>query len=655
LGTADSNGWHNNIGSLTVQIEFGSAGFNVDSLVTFVPLSSTFRTVSNPTGCPAGFVGKFTFSARLTNKSSSPAMPGLDVFVQTLTNGNVLLDPQTNAPLGGAGAIMEIPKAGQYADGLLSANETVDVPFVVCLKTLQSFQFFVDVFGVVTELVSINQAGTSTGNAFSSFASLSTDGRFVAFESAATDLAANDTNGDNEWDVFVRDLQTGTTELVSVNAGGTASGNSSSGTPTLSANGRFVAFVSVATDLVTTPTNGTSNVFVRDLQTGNTTLVSVNAAGTAGGNGGSGNPALSADGHFVAFQSVATDLVTTPTNGTSNVFVRDLQTGTTTLVSVNAAGTNGGNASVFGPPVLSADGRFVAFVSGATDLAATPTNGVDNVFVRDLQTGTTELVSVNAAGTAGGNGGSDNPALSADGRFIAFQSVATDLVTTPTNGSSNNVFVRDLQTGTTTLVSVNRFGTNGGNGNSSDEVLSPDGRFVAFVSSANDLVANDTSRGNEIADYDVFVRDLLLGTTTLVSVNGTGTSSGNAISGGKLGHGCPGSTCAVTFSPSISSDGRFVAFVSSATDLTPDGVSGQGDAFVRDLQTGTTTLVSVNRTGTHGGNASSSDPVFDNIGFEGPLISANGRFVVFGSLATDLVGTPDTNAIVDLFARPVQQ
>jgi hypothetical protein len=141
-----------------------AAGFNVDSLVTFVPLSSTYRTRNNTTGCPAGFVGKFTFTARLKNKSSSPAMPGLEVFVQTLTNGNVLLDPQTNARLGGAGAVMEIPQVGQYADGLLSANETVDVPFVVCLKTRQSFQFFVDVFGIVTKLVSINRMGTDSGN-----------------------------------------------------------------------------------------------------------------------------------------------------------------------------------------------------------------------------------------------------------------------------------------------------------------------------------------------------------------------------------------------------------------------------------------------------------------------------------------------------------
>ena len=152
--------------------------------MTFTPLSSTYRTATDTTGCPAGYVGKFTFTAQLTNKSDSPAVPGLDVFVQTLTNGNLLLDPQTNVRLGGAGAVMEIPQVGQYADGLLSADETVDVPFVVCLKTRQSFQFFVDVFGVVTELVSVNRVGTNSGNGYSGGdPALSADGRFVAFDS----------------------------------------------------------------------------------------------------------------------------------------------------------------------------------------------------------------------------------------------------------------------------------------------------------------------------------------------------------------------------------------------------------------------------------------------------------------------------------------
>jgi hypothetical protein len=119
---------------------------NVDSLVTFSAQSSTYRTLNDTTGCPAGSAGKFTFTASLTNKPSSPSIADLSVRVATLTNGNVLLDAQTNAVLGGAGAVMPIPKQGMYSDGVLGPGELVDVPFIICLQTQQAFQFFVDVF-----------------------------------------------------------------------------------------------------------------------------------------------------------------------------------------------------------------------------------------------------------------------------------------------------------------------------------------------------------------------------------------------------------------------------------------------------------------------------------------------------------------------------
>ena len=621
------------IGELPAQV----GGFNVDSLLTFTPLSSTFQTLSDTTGCPSTFVGKFTFTARLTNKADSPAMPGLDVFVQTLTNGNVLLDPQTNVRLGGVGAIIPIPQVGEYADGLLSANEAVDVPFIVCLKTLQSFQFFVDVFGVVTELVSINRVGTDSGNGESFVPTLSADGRFVAFVSTATDLVATHTSGAG--DVFVRDLQTGTTTLVSVNSAGTASGNGASESPAISANGRFVAFVSRASDLVANDTNDNYDVFVRDLQTGTTTLVSVNQAGTASGNRASGatdstspfgpvvhQPVITADGRFVAFVSMASDLVASDTNSSTDVFVRDLTTETTTLVSVNSAGTDSGKGSSSNA-VMSADGRFVVFVSMASDLVASDTNSSTDVFVRDLTTETTTLVSVNSAGTDSGKGrfsdGSFNPTLSSNGRFVAFESSASDLVATDTN-ETRDVFVRDLTTETTTLVSVNSGGTDsgkGGAGGSFGAVMSADGGFVAFVSTASDLVASDTNE-----TIDVFVRDLQTGITTLVSVNSAGTDSGNSSS----------------FDAVMSADGRFVAFASLARDLVATHLNGERDVFVRDLQTGTTTRVSVNSGGTGSGNNDSGSP----------MISVDGRFVVFTSTASDLVAN-DTNGHLDVFVRPV--
>jgi Tol biopolymer transport system component len=496
-----------------------------------------------------------------------------------------------------------------------------------------------------SQLVSINRFGTDSGNNDSgganqnSFA-ISADGRFVAFESRASDLVANDTNGIGS-DVFVRDLQTGMTTLVSVNRFGTSSDRTFSTDPSISADGRFVAFTSGATDLVANDTT-MGNVFVRDVQSETTVLVSVNRAGTNGGNDRSGfNPVrISADGRFVLFASLATDLVATDTNGKESLFVRDLHGETTTLVT----------SAMFQSATLSADGRFVAFDSTESTLG-----GGWNVFERDLQRETTTLVSVNRFGTDKGNGNySVFPVLSADGRFVAFQSDASDLVAIDdTNGGPNSngddIFVRDMQTGITTLASVNRFGTNSGGGpvNPSSEgpVLSPDGRFVAFTSAANDLVENDNNGAP-----DVFLRDLHTATTTLVTINRDGTNSGNR--GGGISGG----------SAAISADGRLVVFNSYSSDLAAindtnwdPGTGGIGgrpptgeDVFVRDLQTGTTTMVSVNRAGTNGGNQNSVNPI----------VSADGRFVVFESGASDLVAT-DTNgktplgARADVFVRPI--
>ena len=438
--------------------------------------------------------------------------------------------------------------------------------------------FIRDLQTKTTTLVSVNQFGTDSGNGNSGSPAVSADGRFVAFSSDATDLVATQVTGGRGPNVLVRDRQTGTTTLASVNRNGTDGGSGGSELPSLSADGRFVAFISKASDLLTSVTNVIQDVFVRDLQTGTTVLASVNYAGTGGGNNESGTPLLSANGRFVAFSSQSSDLVATDTNGTFDVFVRDLQTGTTTLVSVNRAGTDSGNGRSGNVPVaadfaISPDGRFVAFFSAASDLVATDTNGSDDVFMRDLQTGTTTLVSVNRAGTNSGNRASLNPpSLSADGRFVAFQSSASDLVdldplgATDSNGT-DDVFVRDLQTGTTTLVSVNQFGTHSGNDggflySSSNHAISANGRFVAFTSRSGDLVATDTN-----GTFDVFVRDLQMGTTTLVSVNDAGTDSGN-----------DGSDF-----PQISADGRVVVFVSSATDLVATHTDGTRDLFVRHV------------------------------------------------------------------------
>ena len=470
----------------------------VNHLVSFVPSTSSFKTSPDTAGCPTGFVGTFSFAARLTNTQSAP-MSDLILTVSTLTNGNLLRNADEGP--GGAGASITVAKAGDFSDGLFSAGESVDQAFTICLKNNNPFSFFVDVLGATdttTELVSINQAGTGGANdTLGNFPdhTISANGRVVAFVSVVSNLAGNDTN--NTLDVFTRDLQNRTTTLASVNQAGTGSGNAASGSPALSADGRFVAFASDASDLVKTSSGncnirGGGNVFVRDLQMGTTLLVSVDRTGKNCGNGGSVLPSISADGRFVAFLSNASDLVQNDVSG-QQVYVRDLQTGTTRLASVNRAGTGGGN-DASGTPRISADGRFVGFSSHASDLVPTDTNGTWDVFVRDRQLGTTTLVSVNQAGTDSGNDQSgSNPVptgfvLSADGRFVAFESFATDLVTIPTSGIGD-VFVRDLQTGVTTLVSVNLTGTHSGNGSfgSNAPAITADGRFVAFQSDEIDL------------------------------------------------------------------------------------------------------------------------------------------------------------------------
>ncbi len=405
-----------------------------------------------------------------------------------------------------------------------------------------------------TERVSVATGGGQADNA-SAVPAISADGRFVAFQSSATDLVSGDTNG--VYDIFVHDRQTGTTERVSVATGGTQATGSSSN-PAISADGRFVAFFSGATNLVGGDTNAAYDIFVHDRQTGTTERVSVATGGIQATGGDSYNAAISADGRFVAFQSNATDLVSGDTNSKADVFVHDRETGTTERVSV---ATGGGQANDFSDyPAISADGRFVAFQSSATDLVSGDTNGVYDIFVHDRQTGTTERVSVATNGTQA-TGSSYNTAISADGRFVAFYSAAGNLVSGDTNGATD-IFVHDRQTGTTERVNVATGGTEG-NSDSSVPAISADGRFVAFQSNATDLVSGDTN-----SKADVFVHDRQTGTTERVSVATGGTQATGS-----------------SLTPALSADGRFVAFYSSATNLVSGDSNGAADIFVHDRGT----------------------------------------------------------------------
>jgi Tol biopolymer transport system component len=395
----------------------------------------------------------------------------------------------------------------------------------------------------------------------SHYASLSADGSVAAFYSYAANLVLGDSN--SQADVFVRDLGTITTTRVSVATGGAQATGGPSYNPRLSGDGRWVLFESDATNLVLTDTNSLRDVFLHDRQTGTTTRVSVGPGGvqaTGGpsgfGVGGSGL-AISPDGSLVAFQSQATNLVLTDTNSARDIFVFDVNAQVTTRVSV---ATGGGQANGFSSsPALSADGRYVAFYSSATNLVTGDTNSADDIFIHDRQTGTTTRISIGLMG-AQPNSHSRGPAFSADGRFVAYTSTATNLVTGDGN-AADDVFVYDTQAITTTRVSVGSGGVQS-NGPSDMASLSADGRYVAFKSTASTLAPGDNNGA-----WDIFVHDRQTGQTARVSV-GPGGAQANSDSN----------------YTAISADGRFVAFDSTATNLVAVDTNGNRDAFRHDRE-----------------------------------------------------------------------
>ena len=388
-----------------------------------------------------------------------------------------------------------------------------------------------------------------------------------------------------------------TTTRVSVATGGAQGTGAASQWPSVSADGRFVAFQSSAPNLVSGDTNGVTDMFVHDRQTGVTERVNLGIGG-AEANAASpqalaGRPSLSGDGRFVAFHSVASNLVSGDTNATEDVFVRDRQTGTTTRVSVVTGGAQANGASV--NPVLSADGRFVAFDSAATNLVGGDTNGVRDIFLHDRQTGTTSRVSVTTAGVQA-TGFSSGPSISGDGRYVGFTSVAP-LVANDTN-SGLDAFVRDVEAGTTTRVSV---ASNGAQttGNNFHRNISSNGRYVALDSSSPGLTS-----GNLIGQ---FIHDRQTGETLPIAVVAPGGR------GGGPGQG------------RVSGNGRYVIYAASQ------------QIFVRDRQTSTTTRVDVSTSGVTGGSNTAPD------------INGDGTVLAFNSLSAYVA--EDTNSVDDVYVR----
>ena len=397
--------------------------------------------------------------------------------------------------------------------------------------------------------VSVSSAGVEANNS-SEHPSLSGDGQLVAFESYASNLVTGDTNGAG--DVFVHNMQTGTTVRVSVDSSG-VQGDGQSSYPSLSANGRFVAFESDATNLVAGDTNGSTDIFVHDLLTGTTQRATVDSTGVQA-NSASHLASISADGRFVAFESYASNLVGLDNNSVLDIFVHDFQTGATLLASVGTAGNKSINQNSVAPSI-SQDGRFVAFHSFANDLVGDTADTLANIFLRDLQNNTLKRVGTSPAGVVA-NGDCFYPSLSGDGTHVAFFSGATNLVSGA--GFVTEIFERDLAAGTTVCASVDNTGTNVGVDGTFGGSVSMTGRWVAFFARGT----NPLSGGNGTIDQ-AFVRDTQTGTTTCASQNSAGDYAD-----------------ASCINVTLSSDGRFVAFESMATNLVPGGVTNQFDVFV---------------------------------------------------------------------------
>jgi Tol biopolymer transport system component len=401
-----------------------------------------------------------------------------------------------------------------------------------------------------TERVSVDSNGVE-GNAESSNLAISGDGRFVAFESRASNLVPGDTNFAQ--DIFVRDRRNNTTARIS---------NSNqnfqySSMPSISADGRFIAFSSSVSNLVAGDTNGSIDAFVYDQQTRIIERASLSASGQQANNE-CGLAAISGDGRFVVFATRATNLVTDDTNGVMDIFVHDRQTGATERVSLDSHGIEANGQSGLGGISISGDGRFVSFVSEASNLVPNDTNDMADVFVRDRQAGTTERASVNTASVQANARSMFYPrTMSSDGRFVAFLSFASNLVAEDSN-LTWDVFVRDRQAGTTERVSVGSAGEQANDG-SYNMAISGDGSVIAFVSYATNLVAGDTNGA-----ADMFVHNRLQGTTELVSLGSAGEPANDEPS-----------------LPAVNGNGSVIAFMSAATNLVADDTNRASDIFVR--------------------------------------------------------------------------
>jgi Tol biopolymer transport system component len=512
----------------------------------------------------------------------------------------------------------------------------------------------------------------------------SPDGRFVVYSGRQVNT--------NTIVVQLWDANTGTNLLVSTDQNGNIPTNSVSHSPKLSADGRYVAFLSNATNLVANIVSNGFHIYLRDLQSNSTALVDADTNGMGSIDFEGAIPVLSADGGVVAFSGLDGKLIAGDNNTALDVFLRNTINGTTELISRRdqaVSSQSGSGVSQFSHLSLSEDGRLIAFVSHASDLVPNDTNQTMDVFVHDLAAASNRLVSFGVNGHSARSGWSGSPVISGDGRFIAFVSTATNIVTLANNQRAQ-IFRYDLQTGSNILVTVNSLGTQPGIGSSSAPRISHDGRFITYQTSAANLgsaagvyrfdadlrtnvylpssvvnLAPSMSRDGHRVAYSlgtqqVRVRDMASGTdvyTTSATVSSAALSPegtrllyrfGNLLAAADL----VGNSNLVSFFstnsiPSAaqwSRNDRYFAFV-TPSNAVPGGVpadtNGVNDVYLYDLLSRTLTLVSVNASLTNSGNGPS----------DSPAVSGDGRFVVFRSFATNLVAGITNSPNIFLYDR----
>ena len=549
---------------------------------------------------------------------------------QTGTNVLVSADLNNALPTGGFCDSPVVDASGRYIAFLSSSTNLTSDPLA------GAFHLYLrDTQAATTRLIDLDTNGVGVGVALTMVPSLGLDGRLVAFESAAGGLVPNN-YGPNS-DTFVLDVLAATTELTSAHhpdlPSQTANGQSLITANCVSSNGLYIAFASDADNLVGADTNGFRDVFVRDLMAGTNILVSVATNGLSG-NGMSSGPSVSADGRFVAFTSWANNLAANDTNNAQDVFVRDLQSSTTTLASANTGGVFSGNGNSVAL-AISADGRYVLLASKAQNLApASYTAGTENLFLRDRQSGTTVALTT---------GGWTSFSMAPDGQFVAFigviPSVASKLYVWDSQAASR-VYTNSAASLATVTISSggqllaylagipaslnaadrlanSNWVVSAGTFSRPGLRFSGDSSFLTYATSA----ANVTTDTNGI--QDVYLYEFVSRSNFLV---GRSFSSFGSLNG-------------VSDSPDISADGRFVAYRSFASNGVPGDINNSPDLFVFDRLGGATTLVSANQPGISTANHWSLKPWF----------SGDGKTLVFQSGASDLI-SHDFNRAIDIFA-----